>query len=131
MDREIVRGGETGGRLDDAMGYLSDYYGRDGAHAARNPHASRLSVFLLHFGAFMLAVPALVQDGAEAFFAQVAGLLGIFYVAGALAWFGFVIAVREAKGEPRRGSPASIPAVLGRARVALVSARFCLLMAFS
>jgi type II secretory pathway component PulF len=128
MDREIVRGGEMGGRLDDAMGYLSDYYGV--MARTRREILTHLAypVFLLHFGALMLAVPALVQDGAGAFFAQIAWLLGVFYVAAALGWLAFVIAVREARVNPAADRLLQSLPVLGRARVALVSARFCLLM---
>jgi type II secretory pathway component PulF len=128
MDREVVRGGEQSGRLDAAMGYLSDYYGAL-ARTRRDIliHVA-YPVFLLHFGALMLAIPALVTTGFTEFLVQVACFLGAFYVVGALIWFGLGAAIRAAKANPSADQMLqSIPGI-GGTRVALVGARFCMLM---
>jgi type IV pilus assembly protein PilC len=128
MDREIVRGGELGGRLDEAMGYLSSYY--EVMARTRREILTRAAypVFLLHFGAVMLAIPALMQSGLEAFVAQIATLLGAFYVLAALCWLGFGMLMRAVRTNPAADQALqSLPAI-GGARVALVGARFCLLM---
>ncbi|MDD5198648.1 MAG: type II secretion system F family protein [Terrimicrobiaceae bacterium] len=128
LDREVVRGGESAGRLDDAMGYLSAYY-----HSLDRTRRRAIShvlypLFILHFGAVALAVPALVSGGIEAFLSQAAGFLAVFYILFALAWLVLRAAVGAARVNPAADQMLqSIPA-LGGTRIALVSSRFCMLM---
>jgi len=128
LDREIVQGGEASGRIDDALRYLSDYYASLARTRRRIIAGALYPFFILHFGAVMLAVPALMNDGVEAFATQALGFLAIFYVLFALAWMAFRAAARAAAVNSRADQMLqSLPAV-GGTRIALVGARFCMLM---
>jgi len=130
MDREIIAGGEKSGRLDDAMGYLGDYYAALAKTRRQLIVNTAYPVFILHFGALMLAIPALVSPGGgvEAFIKSIVLFLGIFYAAFAIVWFAFNAAVRAARSNPAADQfLQSIPAI-GGARIALVGSRFCMLM---
>lgn len=130
MDCEIVRGGEASGRLDDAMGYLSEYYDALARTRRRLIVNTAYPLFILHFGAVALAIPELVAAGGgpEAFLRSIIGFLGIFYAVFAMVWAVFEVAVRAARKSPSADQLLqSIPAI-GGARVALVGSRFCMLM---
>jgi type II secretory pathway component PulF len=131
LDCEVVGGGETSGRLDEAMGYLSEYYASMARARRRMIQGAVYPFFLLHFAALMLALPALFGEGGmEAFVMQALGFLVIFYVLFALAWMALSAAIRAAGTNPAADRILqSIPG-LGGARVALISSRFCLLMGF-
>lgn len=129
LDRELVRGGESSGRLDDAMGYLSGYYGTLAKTRSRILAQTAYPIFILHFGALMLGIPSLFGDGGvEEFVWSVAKLLGIFYIAFALGWIAFLAILRAAREAPQADQfLQSIPGI-GGARVAMVGSRFCMLM---
>jgi len=128
LDREIVRGGELSGQLDSTLFYLAGYYGTLAKTQRRILAQSAYPVFLLHFGALMLAIPELMSGGMEAFVWSIAKLLGIFYIAAAVAWLIFLMALKAARETPAVDRfLQSIPAI-GKARVALVGSRFCMLM---
>lgn len=128
LDREIVQGGEASGRIDTALQYLSDYYSSLARTRRRIIAGALYPFFILHFGAVMLAVPALMSDGPEAFAAQALGFLAIFYVLFAVGWFAFRAAARAAAANPAADQLLqSLPAI-GGTRVALVGSRFCMLM---
>ncbi len=128
LDREVVRGGESSGQLDQAMAYLETYYASLVRARRRVLTGSLYPFFLLHFGALTLAIPALFSGGMRDFVAQAAGFLAIFYVLFALGWFGFRAVVRAAAVNPAVDRMLqSLPAV-GATRVALVGSRFCLIM---
>lgn len=129
MDREIVRGGESSGRVDDAMGYLCEYYHALAQTRRRLVANTAYPLFILHFGAVALAIPDLMTaGGGQAFVKSIAIFLGSFYVAFAAVWFVFQAAVRAARVNPAADQLLqSIPAI-GGARVALIGSRFCLLM---
>jgi type II secretory pathway component PulF len=128
LDREIVQGGEASGRIDDALHYLSDYYASLARTRRKIIAGALYPIFILHFGAVMLAVPAFMSGGIEAFVTQALGFLAIFYVLFALAWMAFRAAARAAAVNPVADQMLqSIPAV-GGTRIALVGSRFCMLM---
>lgn len=129
MDREIVRGGESSGRLDEAMGYLSDYYGALAKTRRKLIVNTAYPLFILHFGAIALAIPSLMSDGGiEAFVTSILTFLGAFYVSFAVVWFVFNAAVRAARVNPAADQLLqSLPAI-GGARIALIGSRFCMLM---
>jgi general secretion pathway protein F len=128
LDREIVRGGELAGRLDDTMLYLSGYYGTLAKTQRRLLAQSAYPIFLLHFGALMLGIPDLMTGGMEAFVWSIAKLIGTFYIAFAVGWLLFLAILRAAREAPLADQILqSIPAI-GGARVALVGSRFCMLM---
>lgn len=128
LDREVVAGGESSGRLDDAMGYLAEYYAALARARTRVIAGLLYPVFLIHLAALLLAVPAAMTGGVVGFVAQVLWFLGAFYLA-----FGLLILLGRAGLRWARRDPAgdrflqTLP-VLGGARVALIGARFCLLM---
>lgn len=128
MDREVIAGGEGSGRLDEAAGYLSDYYAALARARRRVVYGLLYPFFLIHLAALLLAVPAMMADGPEAFVAQVLVFLGAFYAVFGLGillvWAAVRWAERSAAGERFLQA---LP-VVGKARVALISARFCLLM---
>lgn len=128
LDREIIRGGEASGRIDDAMGYLSGYYASLDRTRRRLILHTLYPLFLLHFGALAFSVPQLFVHGTGAFLQHLVGFLAIFYGLFALVWIVFRTAVRAARVNPAADQfLQSIPAV-GGTRVALVSSRFCMLM---
>ncbi len=128
MDREIVQGGHSAGRLENAMGYLSDYYGslaKTRRHLIVN---TAYPIFLLHFGALCLAIPIYVSDGPAAFVQSIVWFLGVFYAAFAAIGMVFFAAVRAARVNSSADQMLqSLPAI-GGARVALIGSRFCMLM---
>jgi type II secretory pathway component PulF len=128
LDREIVQGGEASGRIDHALRYLSDYYASLARTRRRIIAGALYPFFILHFGAVMLAVPAFMSGGVEAFVRQALGLLAIFYVLFALGWMAFRAATRAAATNSKADQMLqSLPAV-GGTRIALVGSRFCMLM---
>jgi len=128
LDREIVGGGESSGRLDDAMAYLRDYYAALGRARKRLIIGVLYPFFLLHFAAVALAVPAFMSDGPEAFFGQALGFLAIFYVLFGLAVALVRLAVKAGAANASVDQfLQSIPGI-GGTRVALVGSRFCMLM---
>jgi len=128
LDREIVQGGEASGRIDDALRYLSDYYASLARTRRRIIAGALYPFFILHFGAAMLAMPALMNGGVGAFAMQALEFLAIFYVLFALAWMAFRAAARAAAVNSKADQMLqSLPAV-GGTRIALVGARFCMLM---
>jgi type II secretory pathway component PulF len=128
MDREIVQGGQAAGRLDDAMGHLSDYYGALAKTRRRLIVNTAYPIFILHFGALSLAVPSYVNGGMDAFVESLVWFLGVFYVAFAAVWLLFVAVLRAARVNPSADQMLqSLPAI-GGARIALIGSRFCMLM---
>jgi type II secretory pathway component PulF len=128
LDREIVRGGEVAGRLDDTMGYLAGYYATLARTRRRILAQSAYPVFLLHLGALLLGVPDLMAGGVEVFVWSVAKFLGLFYLAAAAVWLAFLAVLRAAREVPAADRILQAVPVLGGAREALVGSRFCMLM---
>jgi type IV pilus assembly protein PilC len=128
LDREVIRGGAASGRLAETMGYLSDYYGM--LDRARRQIIMRTAYpfFLLHFAALMLAIPALVTTGVEAFLVQIMLFLGVFYGLFALGWLGYGMVSRAAKDNAAVDQMLQALPAIGGTRVALVGSRFCMLM---
>lgn len=83
---ELVAGGEAAGRLEDAMDFLAAYYGRLARLQSQLIGALLYPIFLLHFGAFILAVPALIVSGVGAFAGQVLLFLGVIYACALGMW---------------------------------------------
>lgn len=129
LDREIIRGGEASGRIAEAMGYLSGYYGALDRTRKRLIANTLYPIFLLHFGAVALAVPQFFTGGLEAFLKNVFAVLAIFYVLVAAIWFAFRSAVRAAEVNPAADQLLQAIPALGGTRLALVGSRFCMLMA--
>jgi len=128
LDREVVASGERGGRLDQAFAYLRDYYGA--LARARRQTIAQLAypLFILHLGAVLLAVPALMSGGLPRFLIEAGGFLLIFYFILFLIW----LLMRTAKNAAEVNSSADsllrgIP-VVGGALVALFGSRFCMVM---
>ncbi|HVE15500.1 MAG TPA: type II secretion system F family protein [Chthoniobacterales bacterium] len=128
LDREIVRGGAASGRLDETMGYLSEYYGM--LYRMRRQIIMRTAypVFMLHFAALMLAVPTLVTDGLEPFLVRMMLFLGSFYALFALCWLVYGAAARAANANAVIDQMIQALPAIGGTRVALVGSRFCMLM---
>ncbi len=125
LDREMVSAGAAAGRLDSVTGYLSSYYETLDRTRRRIISGLMYPLVLLHVAAVLLAVPVAVTGGMEAFIPAVAKVLGVFYALVIAVWIVVVLisrAVRRSAGADR--TVMRIP-VLGGARVALVSSRFC------
>ncbi len=129
MDGEIVRGGEASGRIDDAMGYLSDYYATLARTRRKLIANTAYPIFILHFGAVALAIPSLMSEGGMAAFVQaVVVFLGIFYAVLTVVWILGSATIRAAGTNPALDRFLQSIPVLGGARVALIGSRFCMLM---
>ncbi len=128
LDREIVAGGEKGGRLDQAFAYLRDYY-QTLARARRRAFAQlAYPLFILHLGAVLLAVPALMSGGLPQFLAEAVGFLLVFYFLLFLIWMSLRTASRAADVNPSADGFLRVIPGVGGTFLALFGSRFCMLM---
>lgn len=128
LDREIVRGGELSGQLTGTMDYLAGYYGTLARTQRRIAAQCAYPIFILHFGALLLSLPAFMSGGVEAFVWAVAKFLGFFYIVAGLGWLVFLAVLRAARETPSADRFLQSLPVIGGVRTALVGSRFCMLM---
>jgi type II secretory pathway component PulF len=131
LDCEVIAGGEASGRLDEAFGFLGEYYGSLMRARRRLITGALYPFFILHFAALMLGIPVYLSSGPEAFFTGVVGFLAIFYAATALIWMGVAMTVRRATVDATVDRMLQRLPGLGGLRIAMVASRFCLLMGMS
>lgn len=126
LEASIIGAGARSGRLDQGCRYLSEYYA--GLDSARKAVIRKMlyPIFLLHFTAFIGALPQLVTTGDfVAYFKSSAGVLVVIYLCCAV--LGFVASMVLFEGARRTGVDRflrMIP-VYGRMRRAFALSRFC------
>lgn len=128
MDREIVNAGEKGGLPERAFKFLREYY--ETMARARAGMLLRIAYpfLLLHIGAVLLAVPALVNGTFADFVMQIVVFVGVFYVIAFLTWLVVNAAVKASRTNTGIDGILQTLPVIGGTRVAFVGSRFCAAM---
>lgn len=89
-DGAVIEAGETTGRLDQVFGELEAYYQQLAQARKGIIKRSTYSVFVLHFGALLLAVPPAIVAGSFAtYLANALPVLGVFYALLVASWLGW------------------------------------------
>lgn len=127
LDRAVLAAGEKSGHLDRCLAALAAYHAALDSVRATLIRRCAYPLFLVHFGALVLAVPKLILGGGpRAYLLEVMTMLGGVYavliVVGALAWT-LLRGARSSRGIER---VLGLAPVLGRTCVQFATARFCM-----
>lgn len=128
MDVEVIKGAESGGHLEEAMGHLKKYYGVMAKAKKKVVSSLIYPIFVLHFGAIALAVPLIVTDGIPAFMMSAFRTLAVFYVIGGAVTLVTTLLIDSAKKESVSDRVLRRIPVIGGVWVAIIGTRFCLMM---
>jgi len=127
LDRAVLGAGEKSGHLDRCLGALATYH--EALDRVRRTLIARCAypLFLVHFGALVLALPKLMMGGGPArYLADVAGMLGWVYAALLIVGAGTLFLLRTARSSSAVERILGLVPVLGGTVRQFAVARFCM-----
>ncbi len=126
MEVALIGASSQSGRLEQALSYLSEYFGTLETLRATILKQITWPLAQLHIGVFLLPLPALVAGGDTAgYIAHCVIILGSLYAAGFLLWIGGVSLSRAARSNAGVDRLLRMIPLIGALRRNMALNRFC------